>query len=237
MVSLVLAKVPIFADLDREQIDGLSRAVRRRRYAKGSLVHAAGAMGADLYVIESGRVTIQLPSERGQELTLRLLGPGDFFGEISLLDDEPWYGDATAVDDCQLLLLAKRDFLEVLDGFPGVTRRLLTIVCKRLRHNAKFAQDLAFLDVPTRLARVLVTLVESDGWGWTGEEDRHQSSVVQITQSALAAYVGATRESVNKWLGYYQRRGWISCKRDSIAVLQLDEIRSRAGAEWWLSGR
>ncbi|MDQ6669660.1 MAG: Crp/Fnr family transcriptional regulator, partial [Chloroflexota bacterium] len=132
------------------------------------LIHASGAMGADFYIIKSGRVTIQLTSERGEALTLRLLGPGDFFGEISLLDDEPWYGDATAVDDCQLLLLAKRDFLVVLAKYPSVSRRLLTIICKRLRHNARFAQDLAFLDVPTRLARALVALVDSEGWGWTG---------------------------------------------------------------------
>ncbi|HEY8691428.1 MAG TPA: Crp/Fnr family transcriptional regulator [Chloroflexota bacterium] len=231
MASSVLTKVPLFADLSRAEIDGVSAILRRRRYSKGSLIHASGAMGADLYIIESGRVTIQLPSEVGEELTLRLLGPCDFFGEISLLDEEPWYGDATAVSDCQLLLLAKRDFLDVLDKNPSVTRRLLTIVCKRLRHNAKFAQDLAFLDVPTRLARALVTLVESEGWGWTGDGYPHESRRVEITQSALAAHVGATRESINKWLGYYERRGYISRKRDSIAVLRLDELRARAGAE------
>jgi len=231
MASSVLTKVPLFADLSRAEIDGVSATLRRRRYSKGSLIHASGAMGADLYIIESGRVTIQLPSEVGKELTLRLLGPGDFFGEISLLDDEPWFGDATAFDDCQLLLLAKRDFLDVLDKHPGVTRRLLTIICKRLRHNAKFAQDLAFLDVPTRLARALVTLVESEGWGWAGDQHPHRSGLVHITQSALAAHVGATRESINKWLGYYERRGYISRKRDSIAVLRLDDLRARAGTE------
>lgn len=110
MNSPVLTKVPLFADLGPAEIDCVTQAVRRRRYSKGSLVHASGAMGADLYIIESSRVTIQLPSDRGQELTLRLLGPNDFFGEIALLDDEPWHADARAVDDCQLLLLAKRDY-------------------------------------------------------------------------------------------------------------------------------
>ncbi len=157
--------------------------------------------------------------------------PGDFFGEISLLDDEPWYGDATAFDDCQLLLLAKREFLVVLDKYPSVSRRLLIIICKRQRLNASFAQDLAFLDVPTRLARALVALVESEGWGWTRHPRPHDSHLVEITQSALAAHVGATRESISKWLGYYERRGYITRKRDSIVVLQLDELRSRAGVE------
>lgn len=231
MQDSVLATLPLFADLTEAEVERVSAGMRRRRYARGSLIHASGAMGADFYIIDSGRVTIQLPSERGEALTLRLLGPGDFFGEISLIDDEPWYGDATALDQCRLLLLAKRDFLAVLDTYPSVSRRLLTIICKRLRHNAQFAQDLAFLDIPTRLARALVTLVEGEGWGWTGDRRRADARLVEMTQSALAAHVGATRESINKWLGYYERRGYISRQRDRITVLQLDELRSCAGVE------
>lgn len=229
MVSSVLASLPLFADLSAAEIEKSSAAMRRRRYAKGKLIHASGAMGGDLYIVESGRVTIQLPSEDGEALTVRLLGPGDFFGEISLLDDEPWYGDATALDECQLLLLAKREFLALLDTYPSVSRRLLTIICRRLRHNASFARDLVFLDVPTRLARALVALVHRDGWGWTNGGRNSTSSQIEITQGALAAYVGASRESINKWLGYYERRGYLSRKRDSITVLRLDELRSQAG--------
>jgi CRP-like cAMP-binding protein len=231
MATSVLARLPLFADLADAEVDRVRAAMRRRRYAKGRLIHAAGAMGGDFYIIESGRVTIQLPSERGEALTLRLLGPGDFFGEISLLDDAPWYGDATAFDACQLLLLAKRDFLTLLDTHPSVSRRLLTIICGRLRQSASFARDLAFLDIPTRLARALVTLVESEGWGWTGDRRPDDARVVEITQSALATHVGATRESINKWLGYYERRGYLSRRRDSIVVLRLDELRSRARVE------
>jgi len=73
--------------------------------------------------------------------------------------------------------------------------------------------------------------VESEGWGWIRDPRPHHSRLVEITQSALAAHVGATRESMNKWLGYYERRGYITRKRDSIVVLQLDELRSRAGVE------
>jgi CRP-like cAMP-binding protein len=229
VASSVLARLPLFCDLSATEIESASAALRRRRYKRGSLIHASGAMGADLYIIESGRVTIQLTSESGEAITLRLLGPADFFGELSLLDDQPWYGDAMALDDCQLLLLAKQDFLVVLDKFPNVSRRLLIIICNRLRQNASFARDLAFLDVPTRLARALVALVESEGWGWTGA--LHDSRLVKISQTALAAHVRATRESINKWLGYYERRGYISRDRDSIAVLRLDELRALAGTE------
>jgi CRP-like cAMP-binding protein len=228
VASPVLATLPLFADLSAAEIESAAAGMRRRRYRRGSLIHASGAMGGDFYIIESGRVTIQLTSEHGEALTLRLLGPGDFFGELSLLDDEPWYGDAVALDDCQLLLLAKREFLAVLDMHPGVSRRLLIIICKRLRQNASFARDLAFLDVPTRLARALVTLVDSEGWGWTRDQRGDDTRLVEITQSALAAQVGATRESINKWLGYYERRAYIRRKRDSIAVLRLDELRSLA---------
>jgi CRP-like cAMP-binding protein len=231
MAMSVLTGLPLFADLAESDVEQVSAATRRRGYARGTLIHASGAMGGDFYIIESGRVAIQLPSERGEALTLRLLGPGDFFGETSLLDDDPWYGDATALDDCVLLLLAKREFLAVLDRYPSVSRRLLTIICRRLRHNASFARDLAFLDIPTRLARVLLVLVESEGWGWTDNRRSHDARVIEITQNALAAHIGATRESINKWLGYYERRGYISRKRDHITVLRLDELRSRARVE------
>jgi CRP-like cAMP-binding protein len=230
-VSELLARLPLFADLPAAEIARVGRAMRRRRYAKGSLIHAAGAMGADLYIIETGRVIIQLPSEHGTELTLRLLWSSDFFGEISLIDEEPWYGDAIAFDDCQLLLLGKREFLDLLEQHASVSRRLLAIVCGRLRHNARFARDLAFLDVPTRLARALVTLAESGGWGWTGEGRAREAGMIEITQGALAAHVGATRESVNKWLGYYERQGYLNRERDGIAVLRLDELRALAEAE------
>jgi CRP/FNR family cyclic AMP-dependent transcriptional regulator len=111
-----------------------------------------------------------------------------------------------------------------------MSRRLLTIICRRLRHNARFAQDLAFPDVPTRLARALVTLVESAGWGWPGQAPHPDSGQLQISQQALAAHVGAARESVNKWLGCYERRGWIKRSRDGIAILRLDALRARAEA-------
>jgi CRP-like cAMP-binding protein len=227
----VLTTLPLFADLSNVDVARIGATIRRRRYPKGTLVHASGAMGADLYIIASGRVTIQFTSDRGEALTLRLLGAGDFFGEISLLDDQPWYGDATALDDCELLLLAKRDFLAILDSYPGVSRRLLTIICRRLRQNANFARDLAFLDVPTRVARALVALVDSERWGWTDDRRLESERLVPITQAALAAHVGATRESINKWLGYYERQGWISRQRDSVVVLQLDELRLRAEVE------
>jgi CRP-like cAMP-binding protein len=231
MAQSVLTGLPLFADLTEAVVERMASTMRRRRYPRGTLIHASGAMGGDFFVVESGRVAIQLPSERGEALTLRLLAPGDFFGEISLLDDDPWFGDATAFDDCHLLLLAKRDFLAVLDRHPSVSRRLLTIICRRLRLNASFARELAFLDIPTRLARALVVLVESEGWGWAGNPRPDDAHVVEITQSALAAHVGATRESINKWLGYYERRGYLSRKRDTITVLRLDELRARAQAE------
>ena len=225
-----LEHVRLFADLTAEQLERLNRSMRRKRFARGTLIHASGVMGADLFVIESGRVTIQLASDDGQALTVRMLWPGDFFGEISLLDDEAWYGDAVALDDCTVRLLSKPEFLHLLDAHPAVSRRLLKIICRRLRHNAEFARDLAFLNVPTRLARTLVALTEPSGWGWSDSGWAESTGVreIELTQAALAVHVGATRESINKWLGYYERTGCISRKRDRIAVLQREELRKHA---------
>ncbi|HSE45850.1 MAG TPA: Crp/Fnr family transcriptional regulator [Gemmatimonadales bacterium] len=220
----------LFADLTAVQLGHLNGFMRRKRFAKGTLIHAAGVMGADLFLIEMGRVTIQLASDDGHALTVRMLWPGDFFGEVSLLDDEAWYGDAVAFDDCTLRLLSKPEFLHLLETHPAVSRRLLTIICRRLRHNAEFARDLAFLNVPTRLARTLIALTEPSGWGWSdgAAAERTGGRELELTQAALAAHVGATRESINKWLAYYERSGCISRKRDRIAILRCDELRKHA---------
>lgn len=107
-------------------------------------------------------------------------------------------------------------------------RRLPIIFSKRPRLNARFARDLAYLDAPARLARALVTLVESEGWVWTGEGHAFDAQPIEITKSAFVAHVGATRESANKWLVYSERRGYLCRQRDSIAVLRLDDLRARA---------
>jgi CRP-like cAMP-binding protein len=215
----VLRGVSLFADLPSADLEELAAGLRRRRYARGQVIFTQGDPGSSLCVIEEGRVRIAVGSDEGKELVLRVLGPGDFFGELALLDDEPRSADAIAQEACQLLLLQRADFLEFVEARPKVATLLLAALSRRLRIASQQAQDVVFLDVPARLAR---TLLEQAA-GPSGERP-----VCRLTQSELAGLVGATRESVNKWLGYYERQGLIERQRGSVTILKPEGLRRRS---------
>jgi CRP-like cAMP-binding protein len=218
-----LKQVSLFDELSADELEVLADSLLRRRYAKGQAVFHQGEAGTSLYLIESGAVKILITTPEGKGLVLRLLGPGDFFGELSLLDGEPRSADAIAQEPCELLLLRREDFLRFLEARPTVAARLLAAVSRRLRYTSRQAQETAFLDVPARLARVLLELVEVRGQ----PVDAGQQIASFPTQTELAEMVGATRESVNKWLGAYERQGLIRRERGSVLVLKPDELRRR----------
>ena len=212
-VSSVLAKVPFFASVAEAELELLARSFQRRSVRAGKAVFRQDDPGSSLFVIHAGVVKIQRTSSAGKEVILAILGPGDFFGELALLDGEPRSADAMVKEDCAMLVLERDDFLAFLDKQPGVATKLLAALSRRLRRTDQLVQDAAFLDVPARLARALLQLSESP------------ESATGLTQSELAAMVGASRESVNRWLQFYRRRGLIDSATGSIRVLQPDELR------------
>jgi CRP-like cAMP-binding protein len=212
-VSTVLSKVPFFAGVPADELEKLASSLQRRTVRAGKAVFRQDDPGSSLYVIESGVVKVQRTSPEGKEVILTILGPGDFFGELALLDGEPRSADAVAKEDTALLVLERDDFLAFLDRAPAVATKLLAALSRRLRRTDQLVQDAAFLDVPARLARALLQLSESP------------EAATGLTQSELAAMVGASRESVNRWLQFYRRRGLIESASGSIRVLQPEELR------------
>ena len=218
MNASVLRSVNLFADVPTSGLEVLATGLRRRRYARGQVIFTQGDPGNSLCIVEEGRVRIVVGSDDGKELVLRVLGAGDFFGELALLDGEPRSADAVAQEACQLLLLQRPDFLEFLEARPKVATTLLAALSRKLRVTTQLTQDVAFLDVPARLARtVLSQATAEDG----------QTQVCRLTQSELAGMVGATRESVNKWLGYYERQGLIRRQRGAVTILKPEALRRR----------
>ena len=223
--AAVLAQVPLFAELAPTEIEALATCLRPRRYRRGAPIFFQGDPGTGFYIIQSGRVKIALTSPDGREVVLTLLGPNDFFGDLALLDGEPRSADALALDDCSLLLLTREDFLSFLDTRPQVSRELLAVLSRRLRRNAQLIQDAAFQDISGRLARLLLQLAEQHGR--PGAEGVLLGA--RLTQSELAAMVAATRESVNKALRVFERRGLIRRQRGLITLLDPDALRRGLG--------
>lgn len=219
--TALLAQVPLFAHLSPEELSALAALLHRRRFGKGEVIFHEGDVGTALYIIEEGEVRIVLRSPEGKEVVLVLLGRGDIFGELALLDGEPRSADAVAKEPSQLMVLRREDFLNFLDAKPKVAGVLLAALSRRLRRNAQILHDAAFLDVHARLARVLLDLGQTHGQ--PGPEGIVISP--RLTQTELANLVGVTRESVNKWLRFYERRGIVRRRGGRLVIVEPQRLR------------
>lgn len=221
----LLAQVGLFADLTPAELVGLASLMRPRLFARDEVIYLRGDPGTAFYVIATGKVKITLTSPGGKELILRRLGPGGFHGELALLDDEPRSADAITTEASMLLVLQRDAFRQFLADHPGVATRLLGTVSQYLRRNAELIQDATFLDVPARLARILLELAGRPGDGALPPP----GAVIpdRIKQGELASLVGATRESVNKWLGSFEKQGLISYDKGRITLLRPSGLKQR----------
>lgn len=218
----LLSRVDLFAALTPPELAQVAALLRRRRYHKDAVLFLKGDPGASLYVVEEGWVKLVLASEEGKEFTLDLLGPGDCFGELALLDGEPRSADAIAQEECAVLLLPRTDFDRFLTAQPRAARALLAVLSRRLRRDAALLHEAVFAGIADRLAHALLRLAEqqADPAG-TGP-----GRALRVTQEELAGALGVTRESVNKWLGYFERRGVIRRQRGQITLLRPEALRA-----------
>jgi len=212
-----LEQVDLFAALAPDERARLAPSLRRRRFARGAVIFLQGDDSANLYLVESGWVKIVLTSPEGKDLVLDLMGPGECFGELGVLDGEPRSADAIAHEDCHVLLLSRADFERFLDAHPRAARTLLEVLARRLRRDAALLAEAVFADLPSRLARALLQLSATQ----TTSAGMH----VRTTQEELAGMLGASREGVNKWLGYFERRGLLRRQRGDILLLQPEALR------------
>jgi CRP-like cAMP-binding protein len=221
--SPVLSEVSIFRGLSPEELDALTGLLQRRRYRKGETVFRQGEPGATLYIIESGEVKLMLVSPHGKEVILAILGPGGFFGELALLDGESRSADAVTRVDSWLLALHREPFLKFLQSHALTAIRVIEALSRRVRRTTGLVQDAAFLDVPQRLARVL--LQSHEAGRQLGPDGVPQYP--RLTQSELAELVGTTRETINKCLGDYEKQGLLRRERGVVQVLKPEELSKR----------
>jgi CRP/FNR family transcriptional regulator, cyclic AMP receptor protein len=194
------------------QIKRLGSFAETRRIASGTPLFLKGAPGTALFAVVSGTVKIAVVSIDGREATFNLLHAGDIFGEIALLDGQPRTANAIAVTDCELMVIKHDDFLRFAHGEPEVSMKLIELLCARLRVAGARMEEAVFLNLPVRLARLLVRLLEENA----AAADKNNLS---ITQQEISGLLATTRESVNRHLRIWARRGVIALKRGTILVL------------------
>ncbi len=218
-----LAHSNLFAEFSRGELDELAQRFRHRRYRKERVIFGEGDPGADLFFVASGRVSVGVNSADGRFLALHVFGPGDVFGELALLDAGPRSADAIAQEPCELMLLSRADFLRFLDGHPKIAIRLLQVLSRHLRRTNQQAAQIAFLPVPARLAQILLELAASRDDSPESRDPR----TVHVTQLELAAWIGATRETVNRWLSYFEEQGLIRRQRGQVTIVRSGGLRDQ----------
>ncbi len=221
----LLLEVPLFAGVPAADLERLAGRVRRRRFRRGEVLFHYGDPAGPLYIVAAGRVKVTLPSDEGDEAVLSLMGPGAWLGEVAALDGGPRSATITAVEPTETLAVDRDDLLTVVCENPPFALALIGTLAGRLRRADARLHDAYFHDLDTRLARKLVELAQEHGCATSDGIE----VVFPLSQSDLAAMLGAGRPRVNTLLGAYQDAGLVRLGKGSFTVLRLDALRRRAG--------
>ena len=213
-----LRGIPLFSKLGSDELAALAERLRTKTYKRGDTIFRKDDPGTHLFVVLEGAVKIALPGELGQEALVAFVREGEFFGELALFDRGPRSATATALEDTRAGLLAGDDFVAFLETHPVATRVVLEALAKTIRRLSDRVEDLIFLDVPSRVAKYLLDLARVDA-DTAGSEPE-----LTLTQDELAAFIGASRVSVNRVLGDLERRDLISIRRRKIAIRDADGL-------------
>jgi CRP/FNR family transcriptional regulator/CRP/FNR family cyclic AMP-dependent transcriptional regulator len=213
----LLRTVPIFSELSEADLDKLAGLLARKRYPKDGVVFFENEAGDTLFMIAEGRIKVTILGDDGREIILSVLGQGEFFGEMALLDNEPRSATTIAAEDSELLSLSRADFEGVLSHNPGIMGGLIKVLTARLRHANHQISTLALLDVYGRVARVIVELGRDEGKRLKDGRITFQ----RPTHQEIANRIGTTRETVTRMLKDLQRQNLIKVTGKEI-VLDAD---------------
>jgi CRP/FNR family cyclic AMP-dependent transcriptional regulator len=214
----------LFREADPDVLHSLARSLRRRRFRRNEVIFHQGDPGSALHIVVSGAVKILLPSAEGEEAIIATLRPGEFFGELALLDGEPRSATATALEPTETLALPREDFDELLERDAALRTTLLRSLAAELRRLTGHVEELHFLDLAGRLAMRLVRLARDVDPAARGEVHLDWP----YTQSDLAAMIGGTRQSVNKLLSVLVDRGLLRIERDALVITDLYRLAREA---------
>jgi CRP/FNR family transcriptional regulator/CRP/FNR family cyclic AMP-dependent transcriptional regulator len=220
-----LAHTDLFGDFTTTELATLAGWARPRAFREGQVIFHRDDPGTGLFVVRTGLVKISIVAPDGQESLANLLGPGEYFGEMAIMDGLPRSATATAMSRTETIYLAREGFLRFLDQHPGAMKKIIVVLSQRLRAATEHMADLVFHDVYGRLAKKLLELGESQG---RAHPDGRVEILLSLTQQDLANLVGASRESVNKVLKLYRDKGYVSVQSHRITLLQPRELQRRA---------
>jgi CRP-like cAMP-binding protein len=203
-VTAILQKVPLFSQLAAAELDRVAEITRERSYPRNSVILFEDDPGDALYVVATGQVKVVLIGEDGREVILSVLGEGDFFGEMSLIDEEPRSAHVIAMEDSNLLVIRREDFQAILQQSPGIAMGLLRELSRRLRRVAQLLLDLA-------------------------DEARSDRITRRLTHHTIAQMIGSSRETVSRTMRELVDKGFIEISRREILIRDRAALEASAG--------
>jgi CRP-like cAMP-binding protein len=219
----ILRQHPIFCDLETEALEQLSRYAKHSILKRGATICSKGDPGNSMFAVISGTVKISVSSADGRSAILNLIGPGELFGEIAVLDGQARTADATANTNCEIFAIDRRDFLPFVRSQPALAMKFIELLCMRLRWTSDQVEQVILQDLPGRLAGALIRLTE-----------RYKLApgrrTIAITQQEISEMVGMTRESINKQLRVWAARNWVRLEHGAIVVLDPEPLQALAEA-------
>lgn len=224
-LARLLAVNPFFGRLDPETVAAIAALCVTRSLEAGRTLFLKGDPGDALYAIRRGQIRIATATDDGRRRTLNILGAGDVFGEVALLDGQPRTANAFTSEPTELFVVMRRDLLALVAREPAIAVQLIELLCARVRWMSERTEEASFLPLERRLVRRLLGLCDDYG------------AEIAVSQEELAVFVGATRESVNRNLQVWKRAGLIALGRGRIHVLDtarlaaLDPREPEPGAE------
>jgi CRP/FNR family transcriptional regulator, cyclic AMP receptor protein len=219
----VLRQHPIFRDLDREAFDQLGRYAKRSSLKRGTPIFSKGDPGNSLYAVISGTVKISISSADGRSAIFNLIGAGEIFGEVALLDGLARTADAVANTNCEIFVIDRREFLPFVKSQPELAMKFIELLCTRLRWTSDQVEEVILQNLPGRLASALIRLTDKHKLAPAGRS-------IAITQQEISEMVGVTRESINKQLRAWAGRNWVRLEHGAIVVLDAEALQALAEA-------
>jgi CRP/FNR family transcriptional regulator, cyclic AMP receptor protein len=220
-IEVIAAKVPLFSCLSSMDRTAICRIMLHKKFSQGeTIVHEDDDEGQTFFVIVSGRVHVAVITSEGKSAILATLKPGDFFGEMAILDGEPRSASVIASEDCTLLMLYRKMFLDILQRYPKITIQMLVEMSRRIRRANRHINTLSLMSVYGRVADVLLQLAKDQG-------QRVREMIVipnRPTHQVIADMAGTSRETVSRILSQLQKKHYIVIDGKKLVILNEEKL-------------
>lgn len=207
----ILRNNGLFNELNDEELTALAKLTQTRTFLKNSLILCEGDTSNAMYIIQKGKVNITVTNEDGKEMILSTLQAGDNFGELSLLDEAPRSANAVALEKCELIVLHKAEFVQLLTQNSTIALAIIRYLCDRVRFLTSLAHGLALLDVYGRLVKLIQSLAEPN-------QEGQLVVAIPLTHKDIAMRVGSSREMISRILSELEKGGYVSCENKHIKI-------------------